>query len=149
MNTLYNEGDAHDIRIRIDRLTPQAQRLWGKMDVGQMMAHCSAALEVAVGDKRPPRLFIGRILGPLVKPSYVGPKPFGKNSPTDRSFIMTGQKEFNKEKERLLQLIDRFSEGGLEKCTTHPHSFFGKLTPEEWGISMQKHLDHHLRQFGV
>jgi len=25
----------------------------------------------------------------------------------------------------------------------------GKLTPEEWGILIYKHLDHHLRHFGV
>jgi len=38
---------------------------------------------------------------------------------------------------------------GPAGCTKHPHSFFGKLTPEEWAILSYKHLDHHLRQFGV
>jgi len=28
------------------------------------------------------------------------------------------------------------------------HSFLGRLSGEEWGIMMYKHLDHHLRQFG-
>jgi len=50
---------------------------------------------------------------------------------------------------RLAGLIDRFAAGGPAGCTQHPHSFFGPLTPDEWAILMYKHLDHHLRQFGV
>ncbi len=29
------------------------------------------------------------------------------------------------------------------------HPLFGKLTPEQWGKSIYKHLDHHLQQFDV
>ena len=49
----------------------------------------------------------------------------------------------------LLKYIEKFQAGGEEKCTTYPHPFFGKVTPREWSIGMYKHLDHHLRQFGV
>ena len=41
------------------------------------------------------------------------------------------------------------AQGGPGVCTNHPHSFFGRLVPEEWAVLMYKHLDHHLRQFGV
>jgi len=53
------------------------------------------------------------------------------------------------ERGKLLGLIDRFAEGGAARCTTHPHAFFGKLTPGQWAELMYKHLDHHLRQFGA
>jgi Protein of unknown function (DUF1569) len=53
------------------------------------------------------------------------------------------------ERERLRGLVDRFCQAGAPGCTSHPHSFFGHLTPEEWAILTYKHLDHHLRQFGV
>jgi LPS sulfotransferase NodH len=46
-------------------------------------------------------------------------------------------------------LIDRFASGGPAGCAQHPHSFFGPLTPAEWAELNYKHLDHHLRQFGV
>jgi len=49
----------------------------------------------------------------------------------------------------LCALIDRFAVGGPQCCTKHPHTFFGQMTPEEWATLMYKHLDHHLRQFGV
>jgi hypothetical protein len=55
----------------------------------------------------------------------------------------------DKERERLSGLIDKFAAGGEAACTKNPHGFFGKMRAEEWAILMYKHLDHHLRQFGV
>ena len=149
MKTLFNQNDKNEIISRIDNLKTTAEKQWGKMDVAQMVAHCSAALEVAAGLKFPPRIFIGRVIGSFFKPMFSNEKPFDKNTPTDKSFVMTGAHDLEKEKATLKKLIQQFSDGGPQKCTTHPHTFFGKLTPEEWGIGMYKHLDHHLRQFNV
>ncbi|MCW3107663.1 MAG: hypothetical protein JWQ09_2169 [Segetibacter sp.] len=149
MKNLFQPEVLEEIKQRIDKLQPNSKRLWGKMEVAQMLAHCTAALEVAAGEKFPPRMFIGRILGPFVKPIFSNEKPLKKNTPTDKSFLVIDQRNFEKEKSRLLELISRFSTGGPEKVTTHPHSFLGKLTPGEWSTGMYKHLDHHLRQFGV
>jgi Protein of unknown function (DUF1569) len=149
MKNLFQPETVEEIKQRIEKLHPDSKRLWGKMEVAQMLAHCTAALEVAAGQKFPPRMFIGRILGPFIKPVFTNEKPFKKNTPTDKSFLVIDQRNFEKEKSRLLELINQFSTGGPEKVTTHPHSFFGKLTPIEWGTGMYKHLDHHLRQFGV
>ena len=62
---------------------------------------------------------------------------------------MADERDFVKERERLSGLIDRFAVGGTAGCTKNPHSFFGKMTPEESAILMYNHIDHHLRQFGV
>ena len=148
MKNLFQAETITELNERLDKLSPASQRQWGKMNVSQMLAHCSAAVEVAVGDRNPPQLFLGKILGPLLKSILTNDKPFKKNSPTDKSFVITDDRDFDKEKARLKQLIKRFHEGGEEKCTTHPHSFFGKLSPGEWSRGMYKHLDHHLRQFG-
>ena len=134
MKDIFQPETLHEVLQRLDRLKPTSQREWGKMDVAQMMAHCSAALEVAVGQKNPPRIFLGRILSPFIKSMFYGPKPFSKNSPTDKSFIITDQRDFDKEKTKLVELIKQFSTGGEEKVTKHPHSFFGKLTPQQWSI---------------
>jgi Protein of unknown function (DUF1569) len=147
MKSLYNASEVQELKKRIIELSPGSQRQWGKMDLGQMLAHCCAAMEVATGKKVTPRIFIGRILGPIVKSAYVGEKPLPKSSPTDKSFVITDQRDISIEKERLLKLIDEFEAAGEAGCTKNPHSFFGKLTPQEWAISQYKHLDHHLRQF--
>jgi hypothetical protein len=71
------------------------------------------------------------------------------NSPTVEGLAVTDKRDLEIERKRLSGLIDRFVAAGPSGCTKHPHSFFGRLTPDEWAILMYKHLDHHLRQFGV
>jgi hypothetical protein len=149
MKTLYDPTTLRLTRERIERLRPDSPRLWGKMDVAQMLAHCSAALELATGDRKPPRLFIGRLLGWLLRPGLTNDKPFKRNGPTDPTFVVADARDFAVEKARLLDLIQRFTNKGPEGAPTNPHSFFGHLTPTQWGASVAKHLDHHLTQFGV
>jgi len=149
MKNLFEKGSAEELLLRIDGLQPATQRQWGKMDVAQMMAHCSAALDMASGKLVLPRLFIGRLLGSFVRPIYSNEKPFSKSSPTDPKLVVSNQRDFQKEKDQLKVKVREFQEGGEAKCTRHPHPFFGSLTPYEWGRGMYKHLDHHLRQFGA
>jgi hypothetical protein len=95
-------------------------------------------------------MFMGRIIGRFVKPLVMRDnEPMRRNSPTARDLVVQNERDLGIERERMSRLIDRFAAAGPEGCTSHPHSFFGRLTPEEWAILMYKHLDHHLRQFGV
>jgi hypothetical protein len=66
-----------------------------------------------------------------------------------KTLVITSECDLCAEQKRLSGLVDRFATAGPAGCTRHPHSFFGRLTPEEWATLMYKHLDHHLRQFGV
>lgn len=105
---------------------------------------------MAVGDQVPPRMLIGRIIGGMVKSMVLkNDEPMRPNSPTVKDLIVRDPRDLPRERERLAGLIDRFAAAGPAGCTQHPHSFFGRLTPDEWAILMYKHLDHHLRQFGV
>jgi len=150
MKHLFDAAVVKEVKERIAQLGPDSERLWGKMSAGQALAHCSAAMEWAVGDSLPPRAFPGRIMGRIVKPLVLrNEEPMRRNSPTVKTLVVADDRELGAERERLCGLIDRFAAGGPEHCTTHPHSFFGRLTPEEWAKLMYKHLDHHLRQFGV
>src|SRR6266404_4869599 len=91
-----------------------------------------------------------RIIGRIVKPMALGnDEPMRRNSPTVKDLVVQDERDLGTERERLCGLINRFAAAGPKGCTTHPHSFFGRLTPEDWATLMYKHLDHHLRQFGV
>ncbi len=149
MKSMFEPGTADEIVRRINTLTPATQHIWGKMGVAQMLAHCCTTMEVATGKRVARRLLIGRLLGPIFKKRYYDDSEFTKNSPTHPTFVVTDERDFAKERERLLGLVREFSGGGEARCTTAPHSFFGPLTPAQWGIGMYKHLDHHLRQFGA
>lgn len=148
MKNLFQPEAVDEVIARIDALQSAAQRQWGKMDVAQMLAHCSAALDMAAGRLNPPRIFIGRLIGPFIKPIYSNEKPFSRNNPTDPKLVVSDQRDFLREQEQLRLKIRQFHHGGEAQCTRHPHPFFGGMTPHEWSTGMYKHLDHHLRQFG-
>lgn len=149
MKNLFERQAVDEVISRIDRLQPASQHLWGKMDVAQMMAHCSAALDMASGRLNPPRIWIGRVLGPVFKAVYTNEKPFSQNNPTDKKLVITDRRDFQQEQEQLRTKVRQFHDGGEPQCTRHPHPFFGSLSPQDWSRGMYKHLDHHLRQFGA
>jgi len=149
MKNLFEREAVEEVVSRIDKLQPASQRRWGKMDVAQMMAHCSAALDMASGRINPPRPLIGRLIGPFFKSIYSNEKPFPRSSPTDPKLVVSDQREFLHEREQLKLKLRQFYESGEAKCTRHPHPFFGALTPQQWARGMYKHMDHHLRQFGA
>jgi hypothetical protein len=147
---LFEAATVEEVKERFAQLTPGSERQWGKMTPAQMLAYCSATVEMAMGKTSPPRILIGRLLGPLAKKSLiVNGTPMRRNSMTEKSCLVTDERDFVVERHRLRELINRFSAGGPEACTKHPHFFFGRLTPVEWAVLMYQHLDHHLRQFQV
>jgi hypothetical protein len=150
MKNLFDAATVTEVKARLGRLTPDSQRQWGTMTPAQAVAHCSAGLQMATGNITPPRMFLGRFIGRFVKPVLLGnDEPMRLNSSTLEGLAVTDERDLATERERLCGLIDRFAATGPDGCTTHPHSFFGRLTAQEWAILTYKHLDHHLRQFGV
>lgn len=148
MKNLYQSETASEILQRIDQLSSSANPQWGKMNVGQMLAHCANAIETPLGIRRPPRNLLGKLIGRFIKPSYVGEETFKKNNPTDPQFKITDNRNFETEKVRLKNYVSQFSKGP-DTCKNNLHPFFGELTGVEWARSQYKHLDHHLRQFNA
>lgn len=149
MKNLFDKDTYDEILQRLNTLDPQSQRQWGKMDVAQMLAHCKEAFKVPLSDKKMPRIFLGLLLGWTMKSKLYNEDPWKRNLPTAPNFIIKDQRDFNKEKSELSSMTEQFHQLGPDKVGRFPHPFFGTLTPEQWGKSMYKHLDHHLNQFGV
>ena len=125
MKNLFQPDAVNEVISRIDKLQPTTQHQWGKMDVAQMMAHCSATLDMASGRLVLPRLLIGRILGRFVRPIFTNDKPFSKNGPTDKKLVIADKRDFAREQEQLKVRVGQFHEGGEAQCTKHLHPFFG------------------------
>jgi len=147
VKNLFDPAVKQEILVRINKLTPESKALWGKMNVSQMLAHLQVPIGVADGTQKLKRTLFGRIVGPMVKQTLYNDKPFKRNLPTDPSFVMVNsEKDFETEKQKLLSIVSNFSEATIVNET---HTFFGKLTTEQWSKGTWKHLDHHLQQFGV
>lgn len=148
MKSIFNPIDNQEIVSRIYSLTPETQALWGKMSVDQMLKHCNEAVLVAFNEKELKVNFIFKIMGSMMRKSILNSTQFSKNSPTAKEFKFTENFNFSVVQNDLIQNFSRFQEG--EKaitCLEHP--FWGKMNSEDWNKLMWKHLDHHLRQFGV
>ena len=149
MDTLFDAAARDRILVRIESLRPDSPRGWGKMDAAQMLSHCALALEAATGDAVLHTNFMAKLIGPLFKGWFVGSKPFSKNSPTHPLLVQKAPCDFDRERTRLVAVVRKFHDAGPAAAAKYRHAFVQKLTGEEWGLVMHKHLDHHLRQFGA
>jgi hypothetical protein len=149
MKTLFDDVDRASLLQRLGALQSDTSRQWGKMNPAQMVTHCARALETATGDHPMKQKLIGKILMPFFRKSILGEKPFGRNGPTDPSFIVADEREFSTERQKLVDLIAKFVQRGSEAAGKETHAFFGAMTGQEWGETMYKHIDHHLQQFGL
>lgn len=147
---MFDKADADEMIDRIYKLGPNSTPVWGKMSVGQMLAHCCVTYEFIYTDKHPRPKGLKRILIKLfAKPIVTGPKPYPKNSRTAAVFMMTSPKEFAAEQARLIDYIRQTQAHGPDYFVQQESHSFGMLSEQEWNTMFSKHLDHHLRQFGV
>jgi len=150
MKNIFDQTDAAAVISRINNLTPATTPIWGKMSVSQMLAHCNVTYEMVYEDIHPRSSFFMKfILKTFVKEAVVGDKPYKKNGPTAPAFLIKDERDFETEKARLSEHINKTQLLGQAHFTDKESHGFGVLTLKEWNTMFYKHLDHHLSQFGV
>jgi hypothetical protein len=150
MKDVFAPTDTAEIIHRINQLTPDAQPLWGKMNVSQMLAHCNVSYELVYDNKHPkPNPVMRFILKTLVKNKVVSETPYKQSGPTAPVFKIKGDKDFELEKSRLISYINKTQQLGSAHFEGKESNSFGFLTAKEWNNMFYKHLNHHLTQFGV
>jgi hypothetical protein len=148
MNNLFEPTAAAEIIARLGKLKPESQAQWGKMNVSQMLAHCQAPFRVYFGDLKLKRVLAGFLFGRIAKKQMFSDKPWRRNLPTAKEFVVVDTRNFDEEKKNLVNLINRFNQSG-DPHTTIMHSFFGPMTSKEWAMLVYRHTDYHLQQFGA
>jgi hypothetical protein len=147
---IFTNEVAQNIISRIEALSPNIQPKWGKMNAAQMLAHCNVTYEMCYENKhKKPNAFLRFILTSMVKNSVTNEKPYKQNSQTAPAFLIKSEKDFLKEKSRLIGYIQKTVETGGAAFHMKDSNSFGKLTTEQWNNMFYKHLDHHLKQFGL
>jgi len=149
MKTIFDASTHEELLGRLDKLSSDTDRQWGKMTPAQMMEHNARALEIATGRQPIKQMFLGKALGWMFKGKFLGEEPFAKNSPTGPTLIIKDEPDFEATRARLKELITEFQRLGESGADGKIHGFFGPLTGKQWGETQYKHVDHHLRQFGV
>lgn len=149
MKSLFDKDAYEEITSRINKLTAESKRQWGKMDVSQMLAHCKEAFKVPLSEKSPPKIYPFALFGWMMKSKLYDDMPWKQNLPTAPNFKITDNRLFEKEKTELAELVKRFHQSSPADIEKIVHPVFGRYTGSQWGMAMYKHLDHHLTQFGV
>ena len=150
IKNIFDKQVVTEIIERLDKLTPTTPQLWGKMNVSQMLAHLNVTYEMTYENIHPkPNFFLRFILKSFVKSKVVGEATYAKNGQTAPAFIMSNDKDFDKEKNRLIAKLHKTQELGASHFENKENLSFGVLSSKEWNNLFYKHIDHHFSQFGV
>lgn len=135
MKSIFSKEETGKLLSRINNLTQSSRPFWGKMNVSQMLAHCNVPYEMVYTDNYPkPNLFKRFLLKIFVKKAVVGEKPYPKNGRTAPQFIITDDRDFEKEKKQLISYLIKTQELGENYFNNKENHSFGKLTKEEWNV---------------
>ena len=150
MKSIFDSSTTEALVQRISNLRADANRAWGKMTPYQMVKHCILSEEMYLGMTKYKRLFIGRLFGKMALNAMLkDATPIKKNEPTHPSFKITGDGNFEQERAKWVELIKKYQAAGEATFNDFIHPFFGKMDKQQVGVAVYKHVDHHLRQFGV
>ncbi len=145
MKSLFSPQVYDEIRHRINKLSENSEKEWGKMTPAQMLHHCQAPLNIMLqkNDYGLKPNFFAKL---LFKKMLYNDTQYKKNMPTANVMREKEPRDFKLEKTNLISLLEEF-ENQKEREQWEPHPSFGYFTKEQWGMMQYKHLDHHLRQF--
>jgi Protein of unknown function (DUF1569) len=146
MPTILAQGDRELIVKRLRQLTPDTKPIWGTLTAPRLLCHLSDQLRVSLGEApmvRRDTALTRTLLKWLVIYSPIKAPP-GKVQ-TSPEMLTTPPGNWQSDLERTESLIQRLA----ITSTTAAHPKFGPLSHDGWGRLTWKHLDHHLRQFGV
>lgn len=149
MKTIFDKETREELMRRINALSLKSTAQWGKMNVYQMIKHCTTWNDWVLGKGRQQykQDFLGKVFGKMVLKSIVkNEKPLGKNSPAGIFTIKEISGDGELQKKVWLEQIAAY---GSFSNPDFIHDFFGKMKTEEIGVFVYKHMDHHLRQFNA
>lgn len=148
MKTVLDKSTRDELVARIYSLTESSTAQWGKMNLYQMLKHCTLAEEMYLGTKKYKRTFMGWLFGKIaIRNMLKDETPISRNAPTSNHFkVSETSGDVPVEKKKWADLIEAYADYATPDFE---HWFFGKMTKEQVGLFAYKHADHHLRQFNV
>lgn len=151
-DNIFKEEDYQTILRRIDQLTPEHQKQWGKMNVTQMLCHTTDQIRLALGfmEAKDQSSFWSRNIVKHIALRKKMPKGKIETVPELNQVEGNGTPSvtFIDDRVNLVKLLTMFKEQDTNYVWA-PHPYFGALSREQWGRLAYMHLDHHLEQFGV
>jgi hypothetical protein len=147
MATLFNAQDRTRILERLERLTPDARPHWGTFTPVLMVGHVASGIQQGLGE-----VDLGPARGALARWPLnwllIHVVPFPKHAPAVPEMLNRPSAGFSADLAALRAAVERFGVRG-RGGQWPPSRVFGRISGTSWGVLQHKHLDHHLRQFGL
>ena len=149
MKSIFNVEDAEDLINRSRSVTSDSKALWGNMNASEMFYHCNFTnKQILEGEMEKTKNTFKQNFKKTIALYFINHFPKNiKGLKRNDAKGKVSTEEFEKVKGEFPNIIRKFSRHNNEISVMHPA--FGNLSNREWGISTWKHIDHHLRQFGV
>ena len=144
---VWNPRIRAELRARVARLTPEHPARWGRFTAPAMLAHLNESLRMAIGDLVVPAKSSPVRRAPL-KQLVVYLLPIPREVPTAPALLVLQPVAWTDRVAHFGNLLERFAARSPKEALPE-HPMFGRLSARAWGILVQRHADHHLRQFGV
>jgi hypothetical protein len=150
MKKLSDSQARKEILDRLQRITPDCPRRWGRMSAHEMICHLADAFRGAVGEIQVTP-GSGPLPGPVLKffalrVPLKWPRDIQTRPEVDQKAGGTRPTEFAADLSALIIQYDRFVDHPQAILPEHP--IFGPMSQSEWMRWGYLHMDHHLRQFG-
>jgi len=111
MKTIFDRSTRDELIGRIDLLNEKSTSQWGKMNIYQMLKHCTMWDEWIGSGKNNKQAFIGRLFGKIaLKKVLKDESPLARNTPTLQELKIketTGDIAF--EKNKWIALINEYA----------------------------------------
>lgn len=146
--TIFRTTDREALLARLDRLTPDAKARWGTLTAPRMLCHLSDSIRVGLGEA-PAECKKGPLANPVARwlLAYVVPFPKGK-AQTAPEMLRTQPSDWRTDLAAARDYVRAAAARGADgQWARHPA--FGGVSGKLYGVFIHKHVDHHLRQFGV
>ena len=146
--TVFDDEARAALVARVMRVQTGMKPQWGQFNAVKMLRHVGAGVEMALGElKVPPRP--GPLRNAFVRWLVIdSPMPLPKGAPTAQELLTQPTAGVEEEQVRLCAALERLVARGKASAWVE-HPAFGQLDGRQWGKLIWKHVDHHLRQFGV
>jgi hypothetical protein len=153
MKTIASRGVVAELAARLAALRPDSLRRWGTLTPGEMLCHLADSSASVLGQRPrsgPPTLAASR---PFMKwaslyTALPWPKDVKTRASVDPRVGGTRPGDFEEDRRRV---VIGLAELAAAPAAVFPpaHLHFGLMSRRDWQRWAYRHVDHHLRQFGL
>ncbi|MES1259791.1 MAG: DinB family protein [Gemmatimonadota bacterium] len=153
MKSIANPQVLNALVLRLERLTPESVRRWGTMTPAELLCHLGDAGDSVLKRRVPPGTSPdNRLPLPVKWLMLYSPVPFPKGVETRPGVNPkkegTRPGDFAADRARVIDGLRALAVAAPESVST-THFRFGAMSLRGWQHWAFKHVDHHLRQFGL